>query len=726
MARAFLLGSVAITAFANPALVMAQTPSPNDPQSTAAAVPSNGAPSRVASYEASYFTQYAPRSALDIARRVPGFQLDLGATQTDLGQVDVRGFAGTAGNVVFNGARPSSKAEALDVTLARIPAQQVIRVEVGPGDLYGSDYAGKSQVLNVILSAESGIDGNVTAAGTRRYTGYVNTDISGSAVLRRGPSTFNLSAGTGRNRQLEEGTDTLIDVSTGEQIEFRRKYNSYFNRDPYISGSWALERGSDDAYRLNARWQPSRFDLTQRNRVTTADGQRDDSLEQHFRNPFIEMGGDVTRPLAGGAIKLVGLATRRKRDDTETYLLRDGLLADDASVIGGFEQSIEAKRNETIGRLSWTRSNLASFSFEVGAEAAVNTLDSMVEFSEFDEDGELVRIDLPLDDATVKEKRGEVYVSVGRNITPQIRIDGGVNYEFSNLKVRGDTSADRTLKFLKPNLSIDWRPGNGWHGRLSVRRTVAQLDFYDFISVAELSTDRVNAGNENLEPQRTWEFRLTAEHPLLGDGLIKLDLGHDRVSMLQDRILIFDDEGNGFDAPGNLGTGKRSFAELTVDAPLGKLWSGLRAKFTGTLQRTRVEDPISGEKRKFSGYFPNWEWRIDVRRDAGKFSYGFVVNDYQHFTFYRTDEFDTNFNGGPYGTAFLEYRPTPRTSITFDVDNLFATSGNRSRRLFRPNRADAEDIIDELRERNRHRSFGLTLKQSFGGSGSGGGVAKPN
>jgi hypothetical protein len=724
MARAVLLGSVAVAAFVSPKLAMAQTPSPSDPESTAA-VPSNGA-SRVASYEASYFAQYAPRSALDIARRVPGFQLDLGATQTDLGQVDVRGFAGTAGNVVFNGARPSSKAEALDVTLAQIPAQRVLRVEVGPGDLYGSDYAGKSQVLNVILSAESGIDGNVTAAATRRDTGYINTDISGSAVIRRGPSTFNVSAGTGRNKQLEEGTDTLIDTITGEQIEFRRKFNSYFNRDPYISGSWAMERGSDDAYRLNARWQPSRFDLTQRNRVTAADGQRDDSLEQHFRNPFIELGGDVTRPLARGAIKLVGLVTRRKRDDTETYLLRDGLLSDDASVIGGFEQSIEAKRNETIGRLSWTRSDLAGFSFEVGAEAAVNTLDSKVEFSEFDEDGELVRIDLPLDDATVKEKRGEVYVSVGRNLTPQIRIDGGVNYEFSNLKVRGDTSADRTLKFLKPNLSIDWRPGNGWHGRLSVRRTVAQLDFYDFISVAELSTDRVNAGNENLEPQRTWEFRLTAEHPLLGDGLIKLDLGHDRVSMLQDRILIFDDEGNGFDAPGNLGTGKRSFAELTVDAPLGKLWNGLRAKFTGTLQRTRVEDPISGENRKFSGYFPNWEWRIDVRRDAGQFSYGFVVNDYQHFTFYRTDEFDTNFNGGPYGTAFIEYRPTPRTSITFDVDNLFATSGNRSRRLFRPNRADAEDIIDELRERNRHRSFGLTLKQSFGGSGSGTGVAKPN
>ena len=193
--------------------------------------------------------------------------------------------------------------------------------------------------------------------------------------------------------------------------------------------------------------------------------------------------------------------------------------------------------------------------------------------------------------------------------------------------------------------------------------------------------------------------------------------------MLQDRILIFDDQGNAFDAPGNLGTGKRSFAELTVDAPLGKLWSGLRVKFTGTIQRTRVEDPISGEMRKFSGFFPSWQWRVDVRRDAGKFSYGFSVNDNERFTFFRTDEFDSNFNGGPFGTAFIEYRPTARTAITFDVDNLFETSGNRTRRLFDPNRLSPVDVTDEFRERNRHRSFGLTLKQSFGGSGSSG-VAK--
>lgn len=731
MAKAILLGGIAVTALVCPEGAVAQTPSPSDPQSTAA-VTQNG-PTRTTSYEASYFAQFAPRTALDIARRVPGFTLDLGSTQTDLGQVDVRGFAGTAGNVVFNGARPTSKAESLEVTLARIPAQRVLRVEVGPGDLYGSDYAGKSQVLNVILSAASGIDGNVTAAATRRYNGYINTDIAGSAVIRRGPSTFNLSAGTGRNKQLEEGTDNLIDVATGELVEFRRKHNSYFNRDPYLSGSWALERSASDAYRFNVRWQPSRFDLTQRNRVTPSDGeQHDDSLFQHFRNPFIEVGGDITRPLAGGAIKLVGLATRRKRNDHETYLQRDGLIEDGGEVVGGSEQHIDAKRNETIGRLSWTRADLRGFSFEAGAEGAINTLDSQVEVFEFDENGERVRKDLPLDDATVKEKRGEVYVSVGKTLSPALRIDGGVNYEFSRLKVRGDTMADRSLKFLKPNIALDWKPGGGWHGRLSVRRTVAQLDFYDFISVAEFSTDRVNAGNQNLEPQRTWEFRVTAEHPLLGDGLIKLDLGYDLVSKLQDRILIFAENEEGeveaFDAPGNLGTGKRHFAELTVDAPLGRLWKGLRAKFNGTVQRTRVDDPITGNPRKFSGFFPAWQWRVELRRDAGPWSYGVTLNDNQRFTFYRTDEFDSNFNGGPFGSAFVEYRPSARTSITLDVDNLFNTSGNRTRRLFFPNRAEPEDVIDEFRERNRHLSFGLTLKQSFGGGGGSGsaGVANGN
>jgi outer membrane receptor protein involved in Fe transport len=298
-----------------------------------------------------------------------------------------------------------------------------------------------------------------------------------------------------------------------------------------------------------------------------------------------------------------------------------------------------------------------------------------------------------------------------------VRLDGGVNYEFSNLKVSGDASANRTLKFLKPNITLDWKPGGGWHTQFSARRTVAQLNFYDFISFGDLSAGRVTGSNANLEPQRAWELRGTVEHPLLGDGLFKLDVGSDLISKVQDQILIVDDKGKAFSGPGNLGKGTRHFASLTLDAPLGQLWSGLRAKFTGTVQRTRVDDPISGKARNFSNFFPDWQWELDVRRDAGKFSYGFDLNDRAKFTFFRTDEFDRNFNGGIYGTAFVEYRLNPKTSITFDIDNALNTSGNRERLLFIPNRAAPTLTLDEFRERNRHLSLGLTLKQSFGGGG---------
>ncbi|MBA2467345.1 MAG: TonB-dependent receptor [Sphingomonas sp.] len=700
--------SVAMLTLCTPHLANAQTPTAGDQPAPA---PAQG--TRTTAYDAAFFAQYAPRSALDIARRVPGYNLDLGNS-------DTRGFAGAAGNVVINGARPSSKAESIETTLARIPARSVVRVEVGPGDLYGAEYSGKSQVLNVILSAEGGFEGNATVAARRIYTGRIVPTGSASAMLRRGASTFNLSAGAEHSFQSEEGTDTLTGTGTGETIEHRRKINTYRDLNPYISGSWALEQAKDRAVRLNARWSQGRFDLEQKNRVTPADGpQRDDRLMQDYDNPVFEIGGDVTRPLAGGAIKLVGLATRRKRNNFDAYFQRDGLLEDGAVTVGGFEQTQKAKRGETIGRLSWTRQDLAGFSFETGGEAVLNTLDSAVDLFVI-EDGERVRIDLPIDHATVKEKRAEAFVNVGRSLTPALRVDAGLTYEYSKLTVRGDTTANRSLKFLKPKATIDWKPGGGWHTQLSVRRTVAQLDFFDFISAAELSTDRVNAGNANLLPQRAWELRLTVDRPILGDGLVKLELGHDRISLLQDRILIFDDTGQGFDAPGNIGTGKRSFAQLNVDAPLGRLWSGLRVKANATIQRTRVEDPISGEMRNFSGFYPDWEWYTEVRRDSGAFSYGFAVSDRDRFTFFRTEEFDTNYNGRPYATAFVEFRPDPRTAITLDLDNALNTSGNRERRLFFPNRADTELSLREIRERNRHPSFGLTVKRSFGG----GGVAK--
>jgi len=663
--------------------------------------------SRTTAYPASFFAASAPQTALDIARLVPGFSLDLG-------DVEVRGFAQAAGNVVINGARPSTKSESLAQVLRNIPASRIVRVEVGPGDLYGAEYSGKNQVLNVILSAEAGIDGTAIGSIRRAYNGEIIPNLSVSALIKRGSSSISLAAATQDFTSFEEGTDTLTDPETGDRIEYRRKYNAYYDKAPYLSAGYALERANNHSLHANVRWSPGTFYLTQSNNVTpVGDDPRHDRLVQDFKNPSFEISGDITRPLAGGAIKLVALANRRKRDNFETYKFKTL----DEQVVGGFEQTQEAQRNETIGRLTWSKPDVAGFSFETGAEAVLNTLDSDVELYELGEGGERTRIDLPIDSAQVKEKRAEVFVNLGRSLGKELRVDGGLTWEFSDLTVSGDTSAHRKLNFIKPKLTLDWKPAPLWHAQFSVQRTVAQLDFYDFISVAELSADRINAGNAELVPQRAWEFRATVDRKILGEGLAKLELGHDHISMLQDRVLVFDEDGNGFDAPGNIGTGRRSFAALTIDAPLQSLGlKGTRLKFFGQLQRTRVEDPITGNMRNFTGFYPDWQWELELRRDSGAFSYGATVADRDRFTFFRTNELDTNWNSGPYGTAFVEYRPDAKTTLTFDVDNLFSTHGVRDRLIYSPNRTNPEPVIDEFRERNRHRVYTFSVKRTFGGA----------
>ena len=700
------LASSAIIALCCPQLALAQQPPGDSPAPTAAAN------TRSTTYDAKYFAQYAPRTALDIVLRIPGFTLELGNT-------DLRGFSAAAGNIVIDGQRPSSKSESLQDVLSRIPASRVARVDVGPGDLYGADYSSKGQVANLILSQGSGgLAGNASVSGNRLFTGVIVPNASGSVQLTRGPSTFSLSGDTARTDQTERGYDKVMDAPSGDLLEYRQKTNFIYQRDPYVSGSWALEQGDNRSLHLNARYSPSTFKLRQVNHVIPAGGdQRDDTLHEDYKTKIFEIGGDVTRPLGGGAVKLVVLRNSRDRTTFDDYLFR-GLGG--SPVLGGFEQNSKSKLGESIAKLNWTKANVAGVSLETGAEVALNKLDYALDLFALEAGGGKTPIDLPLQNATVSEVRGEFYVNAGRSLGKGLRVDAGLNYEVSRLKVRGDATANRSLKFLKPSVTVDWQPGKDWHTQFILRRTVAQLNFYDFVSVAQLSNGQINGGNANLVPQRSWEARFNAEHPLLGTGKARLELGYDLIDQLQDRILVFDSQGHGFDAPGNIGTGRRYFADLTIDAPLDRLWQGLRAKVHGQVQRTRVKDPISGEVRNFSDYYPDWTWDVDLRRDAGKFAYGFVLSDRARFFNYRTDEIDGYPNIGPYMTAFVEYRPSSHSSLALNFENLIDTAGAIDRFFYFPDRTNPDPGIHEYRLRNSHVRVQLTYKLSFGG----GGVAK--
>lgn len=650
-------------------------------------------------YEAAYFAQFAPSNALQMVQRVPGFTLELG-------NQEVRGFGQAAGNVVVNGQRPSSKSDTLETVLARIPASRVARVEIGPGDLFGSEFAGKPQVVNVVTTGAGGLAGTFNGQLRRTYTGRVEPDVTVSALLRRGKSSFNASAGYQAYPTTEEGFDRITALPSGRLLEYREKVNRISDRTAFVSGAWEHNGGDNRTAHLNFRVSRNWFDLKQTNDVFPAAGPiRDDRLTQNYDRRDFELGGDITRPLWGGGLKLVGLATRRQRHNVDTSLNRVG-----SEVIGGFIQDLDNQRDERVLRLVWNRSNLGGWSMEAGAEGVLNKLDSDVGFFRLNAGGTRTRIDLPVDQAVVKEYRGEAFVNAGRALSKTLRLDMGLTYEVSRLTVSGDAEAERVLKFLKPKASLDYRDKSGWHAQLSIARTVAQLNFDDFISTAELTNDRVNGGNADLVPQRAWEILATLEQPILGDGVVKIQAGYNRISLVQDRIPTPE----GFDAPGNLGNGRTLTLRSTIDAPLTKLGiKGGRLTVNSSLVDTSVEDPYTFRKRQFSG-FNLYSADASFRQDLGKWAYGATFYYNEPNFFFRQNEIDRPWGSQPYVTAFVEYRPSPNTTITLSLDNATDTSASRERTFFTPDRRTPFPDEFEQRHRNKHVIPSIGVKHSFG------------
>lgn len=651
-----------------------------------------------AEYLPDYFSAYAPATALDMVRRIPGFTIELG-------DQDLRGFGQGAGNVLVNGSRPTSKSDTLETILARIPANRVARIELGAGDLFGAGYSGKPQVLNIALVETRGASGTITGTARRSYDGSVSPQGSVSALLRAGSSSFNVSAGYDNQRFSEEGGDIVTRLSDEVQLELRDKVNDMHDRQPFLAGSWSLSGGEYRAAHLNIRIARRRFDLLQTSRSHFPSGDtREDELVQDYERGEFEIGGDVTRPLSGGGIKFIALATRRDRDDVD--ISRIAIETDQST---GFRQKLKYRQDERVARTVWSHAGISGWKLEIGGEGAFNRLRSDVSLMRINADGTYDPIVLPLARAVVSEYRGELFASAGRPLSSNVRIDFGVAYERSRLLVAGDAEAERNLGFLKPRSSLDWRPNKQWHFQLSLARTVAQLNFEDFISAAELASDRVSGGNADLVPQRALEVLATAEKKILGDGVARVELGAHQVSSVQDRVPV----GDGLDAPGNLGSGRRLFLNGALDLPLAPLGvKGGRLSLQGSLQDSVVEDPYTFKKRSFTGS-SNWAFGAEFRQDLGSVAWGLNVTGIPARTYYWRGEIDRSGATSAYVTGFVDYRLSPQTTLTFGLDNILEGQGARDRLFFDGDRGSGQPSSTEHRERNRHVQAYMTLKRGF-------------
>jgi hypothetical protein len=658
-------------------------------------------------FEPDFFAAYVPVSALDMVDRVPGFSINNGD--------DRRGFGDTAGNVLIDGERPSTKADSVRTILSRIPASQVERIELIEEAGSSTDARGQAQLINVVRKAGSAVSGTYEADVEIGESGVVTPYGSASATLRRGLTTYDVSGSlyTQFNRQV--GVET---VRNGRQqiTELRDQISRDRYNEANISAALKTAAGSTKINvngKLNVQWFGNRRDTLFFSPIRTPLGMEELRIKDPKRRTAIELGGDIDFPL-GTAVKtkLIGLYNNTRAQDGQTVLTRRGAFEELGTTNGRRVPTEIILRNQT----DWTVS--ADHAVQFGVEVALNQLVASFNASST-RNGAVTQF--PASDVTVKEWRAEPFISDIWTLSPAWKLEAGIVAEKSRLTVGG--GARRNFLFWKPRAVASWTVDDKTSAEFRVERQVAQLDFGDFVTSVDLGNNQVNAGNSKLVPEKTLKFETVLRHKFWDRGSVQLGLSYISVTDTQDLIPVTERDANGvilsqFDGPGNIGPSKRWNVEAEVTLPFDRVTeplgiTGMQLKWVGHYHGARVTDPVTGLSRGRSSE-PLFHHDFNFRHDLAKagISWGVDVSLRRPDIAYFIDQIST-FSAGPETFLWVEYKKFSLGTLRFQIGNPTDVRLRRDRVFFRDTRATGDVITSFARERRRDRRFLFSLNGKF-------------
>ena len=653
----------------------------------------------VISYEAAFFGRYNPVTALDMVRNLPGFQIDDGDGS--------RGFGGSAGNILINGERVAAKSETASDVLSRTPVASVERIDLIRGQTGGLDLRGQSVVANVILKDDAGAAAaweventvNLPAPGVfpsgelsfRDKVGALSYTIGGEIERYqfRSEGPERLTGGDGALRELRQE----VFAETG--FEGEASVNAQLNVGQTAirfngSASYFEEDGGETSERFRTGGVPPFFVLQ---------GDADDGLS-------FEVGGDIERSFGDRfAAKLIGIY--RKDDERERGSLARGPSVDSAPIdTVSVSETIDT---ESILRLEMDYQGIPGHLIEIAAEGAVNSLDSMFALFE-DEGGGLVPQSVPGANTKVEEIRGDFSVSDSFSIGA-IGVDAALAAETSTIEQTGEFEAERSFFFWKPSLTATLSPDDRTQIRLRGLREVGQLDFFDFVSSADLGDEELALGNPELTPETNWTVDVALERRFGEIGVFSVTVFYDWIDDVQD----FLPAGEGLEVPGNIGAGVRRGLRAEGAAPLDAFGvSNSRLDFSGEYQFSRVTDPVTGETRRLSNE-QGWEAQVEFRQDLTeqRWAWGWDIFFADRRPFFGLDERNTS-KSRPDFDAFLETTRFGGLRVRLGAENLLNEGVDRDRLVFAEARGPTAPLrFRELRRRNNGREMFLSVSGTF-------------
>lgn len=656
-----------------------------------------------------FFAAYAPVTALDMVRRIPGFSIDQGEGR--------RGFGENAGNVLIDGDRPSTKSDDIATILSRIPASQVAFISLSEQAGADTETQGQGQVINVVRKRTAQVNGTYEAtivAGTRYgFQPSLNT----SATMRRGDTSYELNFSSYSERVYGYGPEDFKTAS-GELVE-RRTYTGKGGHGEAAFGGAIKTRIGGAKLNLNGqvRWD-DKFDIRNAeysNAALVRTGTEFLRRDGPIGDLSYELGGDIEfSALPKTNTKIVGLY--RTGDESSFSSIETARITQPVSL---FETRSRNTPTEAVIRMQNDLAGLGRHAVQFGAEVAYNRLDAR--FSVASSVAGAVTT-FPASNVLVKETRFEPFFSDVWTLGPAWKIEAGAIAEFSKLTLSGDSTAERSFTFIKPRAIATWTISPQTTLELRAERQVAQLNFNEFATSVDITVgNQVDAGNADLVPEKTTTLLALIRHKFLDRGSVQFRGDYQLVSDTQDLlpITVRDAAGNitaQFDGTGNIGKSTKWNGELEITLPLDWLtkpigFAGIEVRYVGHYHGSRVTDPVTGLNRRVS-HRPLWHQEWDIRHDIADLGlvYGasFGIQD-ANFDYFLNEK--RRQKEGTRTTIFIEYSKFKLGTIRFQVTDM--AGFRRDRFIYAGTRASGTlgQIVN--RERRLDPLLQLSLSGKF-------------
>ncbi|MEO0608286.1 MAG: TonB-dependent receptor plug domain-containing protein, partial [Pseudomonadota bacterium] len=547
--------------------------------------------------------------------QIPGFSIQ----QSDQNQ---RGFGQAQENVLINGQRISSKSTNAIEALSRIPVQNVEKIELLDGatlDIPGLN----GQVANVTAKA-NGISGTWTYRHRYRENlapalDWIELSVNGQS----GALGWTLGLDTEPRRGTASGRENIFD-GAGTLEEFRLESGRFLAEDAGLNAGLNWTPSNGHIANLNAEyriWEPDELETSA---VFEPDGTpRRETIFKATENEWnSEVSGDYELGLGPGRLKFIGLQ-RNEHSPTRSQFF--GADLDGQNVTNRvFERVVDESESILRGEYSWSGAN--NTDWQISLEGALNTLDSEAQFSRSESLDFVTPVINDNPNIRVEEKRAEAFVTHGRSLGPDLRLQVSLGGEQSEIMSDGADGQVRTFTRPKGSASLAWEASDKLTLNATVEREVGQLNFFDFVSSVDLNAGNDQTGNVQIVPDQRWRFALEAERNYGTWGAVTAELFYDDIEDLIDQVPIGD---NG-EGPGNLDSASRFGFEFEGTLRFDNLgWDGAQLEYEGFLQDTFLDDPLTGDTRDFSWSTIHW-YNLQFRYDLPNTDWAFGLN-YESF-----------------------------------------------------------------------------------------------